>query len=218
MEEPQYSCISCGSPTKYKNGKCKPCFFRDNPQYNIPSEGEEFIADFMKYYGIKFKSQKELFNLKNDTKSYRIPDFYLTDYKIYLEYNGRYRDKHKHYTEKSEVYKQNQIPCIHIYPDNLGVLDFILDKRLQAELEDKQLFNELNKYRRFKFFKGESNTLTFLVGSFLLIWLATVSEKNLFIGINYFFMAVILFQSYKLYTAFLNIFKRNKYPLSKLKY
>jgi len=41
------------------------------------SEGEEFIMDFFKQYGIKYQFQKNIEGLKDDTKAFRVADFYL---------------------------------------------------------------------------------------------------------------------------------------------
>jgi hypothetical protein len=74
-----------------------------------PSEGEQFIIDFLKWNRIKFKREVKINSLKGDTKSFR----------------DRIR-----YKEKSMVYRQNRIPCIFIYPENLGIITYVFDKRM----------------------------------------------------------------------------------------
>jgi hypothetical protein len=43
-----------------------------------PSEGEEYIIDFLNQMDIKFVREKKIENLKNDVTAYRVADFYLT--------------------------------------------------------------------------------------------------------------------------------------------
>ncbi len=57
------------------------------------SEGEEFLSQFFKANGIKaiYEDQKNYpKNLFGDSKKYRKPDFYLSRYKIFVEFNGRW--------------------------------------------------------------------------------------------------------------------------------
>jgi hypothetical protein len=217
MEELKFQCIECGAPTKYNNGKCNACYSKENGNSSKPSEGEEYIADFLKLFKIKFHEQKAIVGLINDTKKYRVADFYLPDYKVYIEYNGHYRDKREHYDEKTKVYKKNHVPCVNIYPENLGVLDYILDKRLQQEMIEKKLDGELKKYRYFKFLKGESEKMIVIGVLFGVMALVNWAEEKPFNGINIILMTIVLYHVYKVYKGYQNIFKYNKYPLSKLR-
>lgn len=110
----------------------------------VLSEGEELIREYLEEEVIKAISQKDILNLKNDSSSKRIADFYLPDYKVYIEFFGQYSNpKHRErYLEKKRVYKENNIPCVYLYPDNLGTLSFILKRRIKVELQ---------KYEKLKF-------------------------------------------------------------------
>lgn len=96
----------------------------------MPSEGEEYIADFLKLYTIKYEEQKRIAKLNGDYSDYRVADFYLPNYKVYIEFLGQCsntEDK-KRYIKKMEIYKSNNLPCINLYPKNLGFLDFVFVK------------------------------------------------------------------------------------------
>ena len=56
----------------------------------MASEGEQFIAEFLDYERINFKTEYKLSNLKGDEKSYRKADFYLPNYKVYIEFFGQW--------------------------------------------------------------------------------------------------------------------------------
>lgn len=57
-----------------------------NKQIHKESEGEEFLKDFFDEVGIKYRSEEVINALKGDYKQYRITDFYLPQYKIYVEF------------------------------------------------------------------------------------------------------------------------------------
>lgn len=59
--------------------------------------------------------------MEGDYADYRIADFYIPKYKVYLEFLGMWKnlEAKKKYIQKMNIYKQNDIPCIYIYPDNL---------------------------------------------------------------------------------------------------
>ncbi len=105
------------------------------------SEGEELIGEFFKEKGIDYKTEVELKNLKGDTAPKRIADFYLPKYKVFLEFFGRWNvskgDKER-YLEKKSVYNLNNIPCIYLYPENLGIINFLFKRRLRQLLKKRK--------------------------------------------------------------------------------
>lgn len=215
-EEKKFQCIDCGAPTKYNNGKCTACYSKENGNGGKPSEGEEYIADFLKLYKIKFEEQKPIVGLINDTKKYRVADFYLKDYKVYIEYNGHYRDNREHYDEKIKVYNKNKIPCIHLYPENLGVLDYMLDKRLITVLKKSKLDGELKKYKWFKFKNTSQESMAIVTGMLLLIILLSLNYSKGDRGVLIMLGLVILYQFWKIYKMYKEIFIDEKYPLNKV--
>ena len=112
------------------------------------SEGEELIKEFLEEKGIKVKEQVKIPKLKNDYADYRVADFYLPQYRIYIEFLGKWNEeKHRRkYIKKKEVYTNNRIPCVYLYPDNLGILNFILFKRVTKVLKQYGLKWQLLKW------------------------------------------------------------------------
>src|SRR5437773_11260179 len=96
--------------------------------------------DFLKELGIKFEREKKIVGLNGDNKPFRIADFYLPQYNAYVEFYGLWNKnmvkKDDDYKLKKDVYRNNGIPCVVLYPENLGVLHFTFDKRLQKTLTE----------------------------------------------------------------------------------
>ena len=118
------------------------------------TEGEEMISDFLFENNIKYEKEKKISGLKNDSKTFRIADFYLPNFDIYLEFLGDWEKEEgeDRYKKKMRVYKENNISCIYIWPNNLGCLNWIFKERLRAELlkrkEYQMLFSfEIKKIR-----------------------------------------------------------------------
>ena len=79
---------------------------------NEETVGEDLIADFFEEKGIKAKRYPTLPRLDDDAKWFRKPDFYLPEYKVYVEFLGQW-DKPEHqkrYKQKMAVYHKNKIP------------------------------------------------------------------------------------------------------------
>jgi len=114
-----------------------------------PTEGEEFLMDFFQSEDIKYQCQVEIIDLKDDNCLYRIADFYLPEYKVFVEFFGNYNtdyDKRKAYDEKKNVYIKNNVPCLYFYPENLGFIHYSFRKRLRVELKKHSLKKELFHY------------------------------------------------------------------------
>ena len=186
-----------------------------------PSEGEEFLEDFLLSLGIEFESQKRIENLKNDTKQFRTADFYLPKYKVYIEFFGLWNNTgNDEYKQKKEVYRQNNIPCVYLYPENLGIIEYTFDKRVQVVLEKHNLKNELRAYKIFKFKTTPElkNRIAYLVVAlFCIITILLPIKLN---TTGYFALTglslIIIFQVYQLYQLYLDVFKRNKFALDNL--
>lgn len=125
-------------------------------QNYVSSEGEKIIEYYLDEQNIKYKREVEIPDLKNDSKIYRRADFLLTDFKVYIEFLGKWNDpdSRKSYQEKKHTYEHNNIPCVYIYPDNLGILDTIFRMRTEEQLEkNPNLKPQLIKFRFWKFKK-----------------------------------------------------------------
>lgn len=49
------------------------------------TEGEEFIEEYFQSEKIKYRKETPIDALKFDSKNYRVAEFYLPEYKIYVE-------------------------------------------------------------------------------------------------------------------------------------
>lgn len=139
------------------------------------TEGEKIIEQFFKDRLIKYKSHFKLTNLKGDRSNYREADFYLPKLKLYVEFLGQWNsgDLHRErYSEKRRVYKLNNIPCIYLYPENLGFLEQAFNMRAEEELRSKNMKLELLKFKHYQIGdKLDTNFTGFLiVGVFLFMW------------------------------------------------
>ena len=106
-------------------------------QKNEESIGEDLIADFLEEKAIKFDRNPIITkNLEEDNKFFREADFYLPEYKVYIEFLGQWNkpEHKKRYKQKMAVYHKNKIPCIYLWPDNLGTLDWMFRRRLRETL------------------------------------------------------------------------------------
>ncbi|MFA7380908.1 MAG: hypothetical protein WC150_10615 [Bacteroidia bacterium] len=180
------------------------------------SEGEEYIADYLRQVNIKFIQQCRITNLTGDTYQFRVADFYLPDYKVYIEFEGLYNNPEhkKNYQEKSKIYATNNIPCVYIFPENLGFIYFAFDKRIQKEMKKYNLTKELRRYHFKKLIMYHSERVIFIVFFALLaLFYTDVNSLNQQTGIRLVGILGIVFQASKIITAYFDIFKLDKQPL-----
>lgn len=175
------------------------------------SEAEGFIAEFFKSEGIKFKYETKLSDLKGDTKSYRIPDFYLPRYKTYVEFFGQWgvNEHHtKRYIEKKDIYARNNVPCVYIYPENLGFIEYAFNYRLKKELKKYSLKKELFLFRLSLFMKDRFSVF---IWSFIAILILAFSDYKTDPSTNLTYIGfcsiIILYQIYRMYEGYVKFFK-----------
>ena len=129
------------------------------PNYTQSSE-ELFITNCLEEKEFKFEKVGVLNNLKDDDKTFRRADFYLTNYKIYVEYFGNYnatKERRAEYDKKVQVYLKNGIPTVFIYPHELGFLDYAFHSKIIKVLKIKKfnLDKQLLRYRIKRYFQKE---------------------------------------------------------------
>lgn len=125
------------------------------PNKYCDTEGEKIISYFLEEENIWYKEQVRIDNLEGDYADYRVADFYIPKYKVYLEFLGMWwnTEAKKKYIKKMDVYEKNGIPCIYIYPNNLWTLRYLFYMRLKKILKATpdlkfQLFKyNLSRYR-----------------------------------------------------------------------
>lgn len=164
-------------------------------QEHQSTEGEKIIEYFLDDQEIKYEKEVIIPKLEGDSKTHRIADFYLPTYKVYVEFLGKWNSVEKKwdYREKKEIYELNEIPCVYIYPDNLGTLNDIFRMRLQEQLDK---YPEL-KWQRFLFKFDKLKKFTFVcltlwtVSTLLFIILGNIVNRRLIID-NFSAIAIVI--------------------------
>ncbi len=149
------------------------------------TEGEEYIKYFLEDLNIKFVPQKQI-KLKGDSKPYRIADFYLPNYKTYIEFQGKYRSEkiRQQYKEKEELYKANGISVIYLYPDNLGTIDFMFHFRLIKTLKENNLDRQLLVYKLKEYWEDLKASITALIIIFTLLVVVNSEKGEVVFSLN----------------------------------
>lgn len=180
----------------------------------IKSEGEDYLFDFFKSQQIKIVHQKEIPNLRGDSKATRIADFYLPEYGLYIEFFGEwahgetYREE---YREKKRVYKNNKIPCVYIYPENFGMFPFLFNRRVITKLKEYNMRNSLRWFRLHLFTKDYAKNLNWSIWYLLCIYISFILElewRYIIAFILGLFVIRIWIRAYKGYRY---IYKRMKF-------
>jgi hypothetical protein len=179
---------------------------------NEPSEGEIFIREFLADEGIKVETEVRLPPLKNDSKSFRIADFYLPGYKVYIEFLGRWNrseeDRNK-YKEKIKVYEQNRIPCMFIYPENLGIIHYTFRYRLRQILRKHNMAKELLRFNLYSLLNDRIGTILWLVIVLCILVGIVLGKRG-----EYYYQSIVLltfiaiFQLYRIYSGYVKYFKK----------
>lgn len=178
---------------------------------NEPSEGEIFLREFLADEGLKVETEVRLPPLQNDSKSYRIADFYLPRYKVYIEFLGRWNrceeDRNK-YKEKIKVYEQNKIPCMFIYPENLGIIHYTFRYRLRQILTKHNLSKELFRFNLYSLLYDRLGSFFWLLIASGILGVTVFGQKGEYFWHSIFVLSLIaIFQLYKIYTGYVKYFK-----------
>ena len=176
-----------------------------------PSEGELFILEYLKYNNIDFKREVKLENLKHDDNfTHRRVDFLLTKYNVYLEFNGLWNNTkadRERYRQKKEVYYKNNIPCIYLYPENLGIIEFVFPKRLIEILKMHNKKRELFRYQFKRLIDDRGNLFIWMFLAILFLSGDFTWEKDR--DFILFMSGVLLYQVYRLIRGYYMFFVKN---------
>ena len=169
-----------------------------------PSEGEVFLADYFKGEGISFTSEKLIKGLAGDTKTFRKADFYLDRFNIYVEFYGMWNNSKKdreRYREKKKVYYNNKIPCVYIYPENLGIIEFSFPRRAIQEFKRCGMKKKLVKFRmKYLWLYKQGNIIFLLITLFVLIFGTFTWQEDQVLIIA--MIAIVLYQVYNIQNWF----------------
>lgn len=126
------------SSLEYQNEYGRTCI--TNRGEKVKSRSEKRIADYLFHNNIIYEYEKPALTggwiFKHKIGN---PDFYLTEYDVYIEYwglvNAHNRRVKAEYTRimkwKMAQYHKNKIKFISIYPDNMGNFDWIFRAKLR---------------------------------------------------------------------------------------
>jgi hypothetical protein len=187
-----------------------------------PTEGKEFLEDFFTATGITFETQKKLDRLKYDAAPNRTADFYLPRYNIYVEFSGTSNSvNNETIQQKKELYAKNNIACIFLYPENLRTIPYNFDKQLQETFKQYQLQKALQKYRLFKFKNAPELRNRVILLGFALLGIITLSLPFITLSIKGYIVLgglilFSLFHAWQIVQLYLDVFKRNRFPLNRL--
>jgi hypothetical protein len=187
-----------------------------------PTEGREYLEDFFTATGIAFETQKKLGHLKYDTMPTRTADIYLPEYDTYVEFSELSNSVNNEvFQQKKELYAKNNMACVFLYPENLRTIAHNFDKQLQETFKKQQLQKALLNYQKFKFknapeLRSRAIALGFAVLGIIVLSLffARLNEKGYIVlgGLILF----SLFHGWQIVQLWLDVFKRNSFPLNRL--
>ncbi len=192
-----------------------------NNKVELDSEGEEYIADYFDSIGIEYRREELVKNgvrLDKDKESFRRADFYLPKYKLYIEFAGlwsRSESYRENYNIKKQIYLDNGVPCIWIYPDNLGIMHHVFHKRLEKVLRDHKMESELFKFRLNELWKKDGdNFVGILFGLAIMRWIANsynLSDVKFLIGLG-----LSVYNVYRITNDFIKIYKGKSLKITRL--
>ncbi len=166
------------------------------PMEEEMSEGEEFIRDFFEEHDFKFVQEQEIKGLRGDTKSYCRADFYLPKYGLYVEFLGNWNTSVEYrngYKEKMRTYYRNGIPCVYLFPENLGTLEHSFRRRSKEVLFKFGMRKEL-LYFNMKWYWKEARW--FLLGLLVPVYMGVNSTHFVDWLITAFFGGMLVFSLY----------------------
>ncbi len=162
---------------------------------------EHYLINNIKF--IRYKKEYEIKDLKGDHNySLRRADFYLPWFNLYIEFEGKWNvpDGRKRYLEKRAIYKANKKPCVFLYPDNLGTLEYVFPRRVADVLKEHGFYKKLFAFRLLKLLSSNSFLKIFLT-SLILYWF--IDAKSDIINIIVLIFILVWFLVEGIYKHFL---------------
>ncbi len=180
------------------------------------TEGEYYVAKYLQDLKIKFETQRVIKDLTNDSKNSRRIDFYLSEYDVYLEYNGQWdvNEYHrKRYREKRKVLNENNIAFIEIYPNQLGILEYSFPRKMKRLIAEKKSDVMLNK---FKLQLLKTNKKFFDLGDYIIlgIFVSLAFVEPVIVVLLIFILAVKSVQLWRIWNSLHEDFTVEDTPLN----
>jgi len=102
-------------------------------RFFVRSLHEKEIADFLFDNSIMYEYEPKRIYYENNR--YFVPDFYLPDHDVYIEYFGYYGDEYKRkIIEKTGAYRKQDLKFIYLYPEDLKNLKESLLGKLHSSV------------------------------------------------------------------------------------
>ncbi|MBG7612308.1 hypothetical protein IU405_08620, partial [Polaribacter sp. BAL334] len=115
------------------------------------------------------------------------------------EFNGRWnntKEDRVRYREKKEVYSRNNLPCIYLYPENLGIIDFVFSKRLIEVLLKNNMTKQLRRFQFKRFIDDRGGLFVYMfVSAFVYSGSFTWQENYTTLSVC---IGVFVYQIYRL--------------------
>ena len=108
-------------------------FFSWQPLFNpgfFTFHDEQQVARFLHKHKINTSYESEVLNLDGQIC---VPDFFLTDYEVYIEYYGGFPGSWKKKVIKNKLYRKYSVPVIAVTPAELKNLDAAILWELRRE-------------------------------------------------------------------------------------
>ncbi|MBS3093174.1 hypothetical protein J4456_01175 [Candidatus Pacearchaeota archaeon] len=89
------------------------------------SKSEQIIAQILMKYGIRYEYEKQIrvneIQGNNKLESLWYPDFFLTDYNIFVELIGKPEDRGymEGFEKKKNIFKNENIPVLFVFPHEI---------------------------------------------------------------------------------------------------
>lgn len=100
---------------------------RTKQGFIVRSAGEKMIADWLFSHDIKAGYESRVLKFP---EMICVPDFWLPEFRVYIEFYGGHPASWKRKVEKNKIYRKYKVPCIFITPSELQNLE----KYLSGEL------------------------------------------------------------------------------------
>ena len=132
------------------------------------------------------------------------------DFEEYFEELNSYFDQHSlianEIIKAKDVYFQNKIPCVYIYPENLGILKYVFQKRMIKKLKIFKLNKELFSFRLKLLINDRGNLFGVLILTLPILIFGDFNWKD-DSGIYLILGGVILYQLYRLIQGYFKFFR-----------